>query len=68
MTDEQELQAWREFRSICNSVEEKNGREMKPVRLTLSSCRVMKAGRLRELTQQLELKIDAPMKSEKEEK
>lgn len=53
-----ELLHWREFKSICNSREDKNGRDMKPVRITLSSVRVMKTKRLNELLEKLGLEID----------
>lgn len=58
MTDEEELELWREFKSICNSIEDKNGRDLKPVTVTISSCRVLKTKRLGELIKLLQFKLD----------
>ena len=53
----EELLLWQEFREICNSIEEKNGRDMKPVNVAITSYRVLKTKRLRELVKLLGLKI-----------
>ena len=54
----EELLLWQEFREICNSMEQKDGhKDIKPVKVSISSYRVLKTKRLRELVKLLGLKI-----------
>jgi hypothetical protein len=54
----EDLLLWQEFREICNSMEQKDGhKDIKPIKVAISSYCVLKTKRLRELVKMLGLKI-----------